>query len=492
MRVTRLFPRFRCPKNALLFCVLLTSKEIREQIGELTDRASAIVELAESEKRALTDEEKAEIDGILGVGKQGEAGYKPGKIDALQRDLERAEKLEARQAEITNRRNPVPPQEGAETETDDATALRPRAAAIVIPARANFAHASLKAYHGPHARQEAYIAGQFLLGTIFRHEPAAQWCREHGLGENIIFRAALAEGANQLGGFLVPDEMERSIIALRETYGVFRRQARVTAMSGDVKNHPYRKTGVTAYFVGENQEITESEATWGNAKLVAKKIAALVRYSTEVSEDAIISIGDELTVEIAQAFALKEDQCGFLGDGTATYGGIIGLAAALAAGSIYTAIAGNLAFGTLDLADFESMVGKLPDYAGINPAWYISKAGWAASMLRLMDAAGGNTVRELSSGDGRMQFLGYPVVWSGVLNKTLTDQASTRLLYFGDLAMSALLGNRRGMSIAISDQRWFAEDQIGIKGTERFDITVHSVGDATNPGAMIGLTTPAA
>jgi hypothetical protein len=43
-----------------------------------------------------------------------------------------------------------------------------------------------------------------------------------------------------------------------------------------------------------------------------------------VLEDAIISIADDLAEEIVYAFSLKEDQCGFIGDGTSTYGGIVG------------------------------------------------------------------------------------------------------------------------------------------------------------------------
>jgi hypothetical protein len=39
----------------------------------------------------------------------------------------------------------------------------------------------------------------------------------------------------------------------------------------------------------------------------------------------VINMGDDLAGEIAYAFALKEDQCGFIGDGTSTYGGMQGV-----------------------------------------------------------------------------------------------------------------------------------------------------------------------
>lgn len=487
MRRRHLIPTLRRP-HGFTVLALLTPKPIRERIGELTDRAQAIVDLADQENRDLTAEERKEVDEILGVGKKGAAGYKPGKIDDLEAQLERAEKLEARQAQLAASRGGDPGtslherQDGPACNQED----RPLVERLRIPATARYRHHGLRAFRGQHAEQTAFLAGQFFLASIFRNDRARQWCSDHGLN----IRAALSTDADSLGGFLVPTEVEQTIIDLREQYGVARQLCNVVPMARDVKDHPYRSSGVTAYFVGDNTEITASDKAWGNARLVAKKLGALVKYSSELDEDSIISIGDDLTSEIAYAFAVKEDQCLISGDGTSTYGGIVGLTNAVAAGSIYNATAGNTAFSTLDLDDFENVVGKLPQYPGQQPVWLISKPGWAASMMRLLDAAGGNTVSNLEAG-GRQMFLGYPVVWSPACNSTLTVQASTVLLFFGDLRQAVLLGNRRGVSVQISDQRYFEYDQLGIKGTERFDLTVHSTGDASNAGAVVALKTPA-
>ena len=55
---------------------------------------------------------------------------------------------------------------------------------------------------------------------------------------------------------------------------------------------------------------TESQATWDNVNLTAKKLAALIRLSTELAEDALINVADWVVAEIAYAFASKEDDCG--------------------------------------------------------------------------------------------------------------------------------------------------------------------------------------
>jgi HK97 family phage major capsid protein len=51
----------------------------------------------------------------------------------------------------------------------------------------------------------------------------------------------------------------------------------------------------------------------------------LTLMSSELDEDAAVSIGDILVGEMAYAFANSEDTAGFSGDGTSTYHGVVGL-----------------------------------------------------------------------------------------------------------------------------------------------------------------------
>jgi HK97 family phage major capsid protein len=67
----------------------------------------------------------------------------------------------------------------------------------------------------------------------------------------------------------------------------------------------------------------------------------------------------------------------------------------------------------------------------------------------------------------------------------------------GDLSLAALFGDRRMTTIAMSEHANFANDEWAIRGTERYDINVHDVGnaDATAAnrvaGPMVGLITAA-
>lgn len=459
-------------------------KALEEQQAKLLDRTKAIAKLAADEERELSDDETAEVDRIL-----------DSDIPKLQAKIDRAKKIEAEEARLAQIRNEpaLTRADGPDDDADADTVENDLAARITIPRACAHRFSTLKCFHGKDAEKRAYISGRFLFATLFGDENSRKWCDDHQVDWRP--RAAMGTTNDNLGGALVPEEMEQAIIDLKEMYGVFRREARNVPMMSDTKYQPRRTSGVTAYFVGENPAsgVTASDKAWDNVRLVANKLAVLCKYSTEIAEDAIISIADDLTREIAYAFAVKEDACGFLGDASDTYGGIVGLINAIQAGSKVTATTGNTAFSTLDLVDFEEMIGALPTYAEGNAKWYISKAGWAASMMRLADAAGGNTTENIAGGPSTRTFLGYPVVISQTMNSTLTAQTSTDgICYFGDLRQAAMFGNRRGMQILVSPHRYMEFDQIGILGTERFDIVVHEVGDASNAGSIIMLSTPSA
>lgn len=477
-----------------------TSAQIREEMGRQIDRAQAINDIASArEGGEHTAEEKAELDKILGSGKKGEKDFKAGIIGGLEEDLERAEKFEARLNQLSAKREGGKPglQSGDGNADEDADESTVRLAKVRVPATASYRHGGLRAfqaslYGNSHANAEkaAYVTGQFLLATIGRSERAGQWCKDNGI--DLRFRGALKEGDNSLGGFVVPTEMERSIINLREERGVLRREAQVVPMSSDTMSLPRRAGGITVYFVGENTAGTASDPTLDQVLLSVKKAMAYTTMSSEVSEDAVISMADWVSSEIAYGFADKEDQCGFNGTGASTYGGMQGLITALAAGSIYTAATGHTAYSTLTLADFHGVTAMLPLYAQQNAKWYISKAGFSASMERLMAAGGGNTWQTLSNGQSTPKFLGYDVVFTQVMNSTLTAQTSTAgLAYFGDMRQGVKLGSRRGLAIDTSKDFLFSSDSIAIKGTERFDVVVHEKGTASAAGSLIGLSTPA-
>lgn len=449
------------------------SAEIRAAIAQKEAEVKALFELVATENRDFTSDEKTIIDKAQGIGDE------PGEIQLLGKDLERAVRFEARVHDIAKE---LQPKLGQPPVKDP---IR-----FTVPAKAR-AVGTLRAYTGERAQENAYVFGRCIAAKFFDHGPSKRWLKEHGM------QAALSGDSNEKGGIFVPAETTTEIIRLVESFGVFRRYSKVTPMGSDRKVVPVRTAGLTAYPVAETNTAnestntgTQSEPSYVPVELIARKWKTVTKMSDELNEDSLVSMADELATESAIAFAYAEDNAGFNGDGTSAYHGIAGVLNAVLAGSVYTALAGNTSFDTLDMADFLGIKGQLPQYPGIMPAWFISNEGYCASIERLMLAGGGNAVADIANG-GMPRFLGAPVVITNVLNGTLTAQTSTKILAYGDLRMASLLGDRRRMTMSVTDERYWDTDQIGVKVTERIDINVHSRGTATAAGAILVLATPA-
>lgn len=325
--------------------------------------------------------------------------------------------------------------------------------------------------------QTAHDFGMFMAGVI-GNEDARQYCREKGFA----LRKGQVEGTNTAGGFLVPDEFMSDLVVLRERYGVFRRNARVIPMSSDTVSWSRQTSAHTAYFVGEAAAGTESTGAFDQLRLTAKKAMVLNTISSEFSEDSAVAFGDIWANDIAYAFSIKEDQCGFIGDGTSTYGGMIGLTGAFDAlgteansAGVYSATA---AWDSITMANIQTWLSLLPAYAaGPNCKFYCHKAFYHNVLERLAFTAGGTTTIDIKGGVPVQSFMGYPVEFVQVLpNATATTQYDA---YFGDLSLSSYFGDRRGITVATSDSALnaFEQDEVAYRATERFDILNANVGN---------------
>lgn len=367
---------------------------------------------------------------------------------------------------------------------------------------------SLKSFTFGATRQEneesAYKFYQWFAASCLRPGSAAQskafqYCEENGIAIK-----ALNESTNDQGGALVPPEFDATLIRLLETYGVFRQFTRVRNMASDIRMQPRRTGGVTASWVTEGSAITKSQPTFDNVQLTAKKLAALVVMSSEINEDSAISIGDELAFEIAYAFALAEDQAGFFGDGTSTYGGIqgiipklLGLSGTIANIAGLRVASGNL-FSEFTLDDFSQTIALLPQYADTrNCGWFCHRSFYYGTMQPLELQAGGTSMTEIATGDRRPRplFLGYPVNFSQVFPRT--DANSQIPVILGDLSMATMMGDRRTRTLFTDPYSLAANDQLQIRGTERIDLIFHDTGNASataaqrQPGSIVGLISAA-
>jgi HK97 family phage major capsid protein len=332
------------------------------------------------------------------------------------------------------------------------------------------------------ADDDAMRAAAMWLKAAFHADAEARaWCRVAG----IMVTRGQSEGANALGGYLVPSEMSDAIIANRERAGIFRKYATVVPMSSDVKTQPLRTSGVTASWVGEGVALTESQPVLADVNLVVKKLAAMVRASAEVEEDAV-DLATFLSEEFGNALAIAEDAAGFLGDGTSTYGGHTGINTFLLdgahnAGKVAAGAAHNTLL-TIDATDLANVVAATPSYALESAAWYVGTRARGSVFTRLAATGGGL----MMIGD-ELCYGGFPVrTTSQLLNTTATATAGVMLL-FGALDKAASLGDRRGMTMGRAASRLMDQDQVLFRATERVTIVNHSLGDNTNAGPIVAL-----
>ena len=328
---------------------------------------------------------------------------------------------------------------------------------------------------------EAFRFGSWALACI-GFKKSAQWCTDNG----IVTKIANIEGNNSAGGFLVPEEFENAIVTLREQFGVIRNHARVVPMSSDIKRMPRRSTNLTASFVGEASSATQSNETFDQINLVAKKSMVLTKFSSELSEDAVINFADDLAGEMAYSQSRLEDRCAFIGDSTSEFGGITGLATAVGSAGVTTAT--GLSFTTMTLASIQEAFAKLPQYAdNANAKIFCHKAVWNALFLRLAYVSGGNNAVDLLTGSGQLSFAGYPVVLTQAMNST-TGNGSI-VCHFGDASQGIFFGDRRTTSVDFSNAALnsFEADMLCYRSTTRWDLVCANVGDATNAGSIVTL-----
>lgn len=308
--------------------------------------------------------------------------------------------------------------------------------------------------------EDAYISGMYL--SSLAGDRRAQ-----------DFMAAQSGGTDNKGGFSVPDPLSNALINLIEDRGTARQKAQRIVMSSDTWSVPKVTAQATIYYPAEAAAITESDVTFGQVQLSAKKLAALVKMSTEITEDSVLSMLDVVVDSIAYSIALEEDKNLFNG----VAGGVNTSGIAGDASVDDTNVASVAALALTDLTECASGIGN-PVVGAVNE-WYMSPVVFHSQVRDLLNAAGGNAVADIEGGQ-RPLLLGYPV---NLVSCLPAAPASGELVAaFGDLRIGAYFGDRRALNFKTLNELYMENDQIGVVATERIDIQV------SNPEVLSKIT----
>ena len=127
---------------------------------------------------------------------------------------------------------------------------------------------------------------------------------------------ALEEGTDSEGGYLVPDEYERTLVEALEEENVFRQLANVIRTSSGDRKIPVVATKGTASWIDEEGAYTESDDSFGQVSIGAYKVGTMIKVSEELLNDSVFDLESYIAKEFARRIGAKEEEAFFTGDGS--------------------------------------------------------------------------------------------------------------------------------------------------------------------------------
>lgn len=134
---------------------------------------------------------------------------------------------------------------------------------------------------------------------------------------------ALQIGTDSEGGYLVPDEYERTLVEALEEENVFRQMAKVIQTSSGDRKIPVVASKGTASWIDEEGAFPESDDSFGQVSIGAYKLGTMIKVSEELLNDSVFDLQSYISREFARRIGAKEEEAFFTGNGTGKPLGIL-------------------------------------------------------------------------------------------------------------------------------------------------------------------------
>lgn len=277
-------------------------------------------------------------------------------------------------------------------------------------------------------------------------------------------KAAMTEWVDVDGGYLVPEEFEKSLFYALWKYSLARKYCQKFSMGTDTKYITAVNNIAEAYIVGENTAITNSKLSYWRVKLEARKFASIVPSTNELIDDNMSNeeIFDIVLKFVVAKFGKLEDAQVLTGTGTGlNFNGVLNV------WNVSTLKAGKTKFEDVTAEDVIDLVFWLSDkYSkNHNPIFIMNKT--ILGVLRKLKDPDGQRIL-IDNVNGGYSLLWYPVETTDILpGITETTQKDKAFMIFGDLSFYALW-IRKGVSSEIGYQSDdFENDRKSLKVVER-------------------------
>ena len=269
---------------------------------------------------------------------------------------------------------------------------------------------------------------------------------------------ALQEGTDSEGGYLVPDEFERTLVEALEEENVFRTLAHVIKTSSGDRKIPVVASKGSASWVDEEGAYQESDDAFSQVSIGAYKLGTMIKVSEELLADSVFDLEAYISKEFARRIGAREEESFFNGDGKGKPLGILAAAGGAEVGVTAASATAITADEVIDL--FYSL--KAPYRK--NAVWVLNDA--TVKQIRKLKDSTGQYLWQPSLVAGTPDtILGRPVKTSAFMP---TAAAGAKTIAFGDFKYY-WIADRQGRTFKKLSELYAANGQVGFMGTQRVD-----------------------
>lgn len=269
---------------------------------------------------------------------------------------------------------------------------------------------------------------------------------------------ALQIGTDSEGGYLAPDEYQRTLVQALEEENIFRKLAHVISTSSGERKIPVVSSKGTASWIDEEAAYPESDDAFGLVSIGAHKLATMIKVSEELLNDSVFDVPAYIAGEFARRIGAAEEAAFFTGDGSSKPTGIL-------------AATGGADLGVTAAAADKITADELIDLFYSLRAPYRRKAVW------LLNDSTVKAIRKLKNSNG--DYLWQPSLTAGtpdtILNRPVYTSscmpvlgADNKAIAFGDMSYY-WIADRQGRSFKRLNELYAANGQVGFMSSERVD-----------------------
>ena len=269
---------------------------------------------------------------------------------------------------------------------------------------------------------------------------------------------ALQVGTLSEGGYTVPDEFDRQLVAGLEEENIMRALVHIIHTGSGEHKIPIVASHGSGSWVEEEHQIPESDDAFSQVTLSAHKFATMIRISRELLNDSAFDLAGYIALEFVRRAAAAEEEAILTGDGSHKP---IGLLHATLGAQTGVTTASSTAITADELIDMQHSL----------------KSGYRRKACWIMNDATISAIRKLK--DGNSQYIWQPGIKEGAPDMLFNQRvlmsnympligAGNKVILYGDYSYY-WLAEREGRTLERLNELYAVTDQVGFKMTERLD-----------------------